>query len=636
MYASFDYREPVPVVALLAALAGVSAAVVSLFVSNPYPRVVGPFVFLGAAGWLVLRDREFAIGEIALPSGYLLGAYLWWMAATVLLYVSAGYQRTTVVHLALLGLLVLALATVVVTESNGLRLSVLAATGVVQRATVYYASSLQIGNDAVWHTRMAAEIATTGTLEPLAAAGSKYWFMPLHHLLIAGVSSVAGVSERHAAFLAVTVPLVVVPVLTIYAVLAALGNRTVGVVAAWLYLVADRPIGQSIHLLPTSTGVVFAAVALVAMLGFLYRDSTPHLVVFFLALTAQWFTHPISLFVTGVLVTAFVVGCGVWDRSVGKRGALLTAAVVAAIAAQNTFAMYRGPGSGESILDRILRNLEGVFSGGGGRGAGLPEGAEFVVSSSDTLSIVQLLGVGFLFGVGVLGALVWLSKTSGRRWEVIVGLGTVVTAMAVAIFVPPIFGINLLFPYRWFSYLYVPLAVLVAAGVVAMATAAGGRRTALVVLALVAVATPYAAAMSWNGVGSLEDPVVNDSPTSQRLSATPTEAATYQFVTTYGSGESVVGDRIAANYIERGFRYPASTYGINYSTGASTADGNHLFVDRAYAHTDHASYDVKYRGRWYAVFGPLPVDRGSLAQNHSVVYAAGDDRVVYVSDDSAS
>jgi hypothetical protein len=258
MVLSRDHWRPVPLLALVAALAGLVSALLSLYVTNPYPRVIGLLVFLGALSWSLLRVRETSIGQLQVPTGLFFGVYLWWLAATVLLFVSAGYERTLLVHAALIVLFVLALSMVVVTGSNTVRLAVLVTTGVVQRATAYYASSLQIGNDAIWHTRIASEIAASGTLEPLAATGSKYWFMPFHHLLVAGISSVGHVSTRHAAFLAVTVPLVVIPPLTIYALLSGLGQRTVGVVAAWLYLVADRAVGQSVHVIPTSTGVLFA------------------------------------------------------------------------------------------------------------------------------------------------------------------------------------------------------------------------------------------------------------------------------------------------------------------------------------------------------------------------------------------
>jgi hypothetical protein len=255
-----------------------------------------------------------------------------------------------------------------------------------------------------------------------------------------------------------------------------------------------------------------------------------------------------------------------------------------------------------------------------------------VVASSDVLPAIELLGIGLLFGMGIFGALVWLSRTGGVRRELVVGLGTAVAVMSGAIFLPPIFGINFLFPYRWFSYLYVPLTMLAAAGLVSVASSIGRRRVALTAVVLLAIAVPYTAVMSSNSAGSLEDPVIDESPTAQRLSATPTEAAMYSFVTTYGNGERAVADRIAANYLDRGAKYPAATFAINHSTGESIFSGQRLIVDRAYAHTKHASYYVNYRDRWYTVFGPIPVERTTLASNHSVVYSAGDDRVVYVAE----
>jgi len=636
MLSPHEYRQPVSLLALLAAVVGVGGFLASLYVSNPYPQVVGPLVFVGASSWLLLRDQDLSIEQIHVPTGLYVGAYLWWLGGTVLLYVSAGYQRTFAVHLALIGLFALALAAVVVTDSTFLRLGVLVPTGVVQRATMYYASALQIGNDAVWHARMASEIAALGTLEPLAVASSKYWYMPLHHLLIAGVSSVARVPVRDATFLAVTVPLVILPLLTMYGILSALGYRTVGVVAAWMYLVADRPIGQSVHAIPTSTGVLFAVVILLAAFGYLYRDDGSYLVVFFAALVGQFFTHPISLFATTVIVVSFVAGQVLWTRTVRLRETLLALAVTVALATQVSVARYQGPRMQETILSRILQNVRNIFRSSGGREIGPPPTGDFVVTGSDTLSMLQLAGVGLLFGMGVLGALLWLSNTDRVRQAVIAALCATVAAMSVTVYLPPLVGINILFPYRLMSYLYVPLVMLAAAGFVAIARSLDRQGAVAVAVVLLVVGAPYAAAMSWNSTGSLEDPVLDDAPTAQRLSATPTEAATYSFTATYGNGERVVADRIAANYLERGAAYPASTYAMNYSTGETTFDGQRLVVDRAYAHTESASYYVRYRGRWYVVFGPLPADRASLERNHSVVFAAGDDRVVYASPNSST
>ncbi|UIP01462.1 hypothetical protein Hbl1158_15100 (plasmid) [Halobaculum sp. CBA1158] len=686
-----DIERSAALPAVAAALAGLAATALSLSVANPYPRVIGPLVLAGVLGWVVLRRRR---PEPIVPSfdadadaatALVAIAALCAVAATAVLYASAGYRRTIPVHVGLVVLLVSALVLALLVEGTALRIGILLGVGVFHRATVYYASALQIGNDAVWHTRIAGDVVAAGSLEPLATAGSKYWFMPLHHLQIAAVSAVGEVSPRHATFLGVTVPLVVVPVATAYAIAAGAGRPRVGVVAGWLYLAADRAIGQSVHAIPTSTGVAFAGVAVLGVLGAVAsEDDRPWLAVVLAALAALWLTHPVALFVTGVLAVSVGGGYALWAGRGGRTVAAVAGATTLAGISQAAVVGYQGPGSSDTILDRVAAAVALAVAdiGAGGETTAPPATEAFVPTGSASLSVLQVVGVGALFGLGVVGALVWLSTARERTRPLVGGLGVAAAATAAGVFVPPALGVGFLFPYRWFAYLYLPLSVLGGAGLVAVAGAVssavasadsragagsgsdagsgvrgtrdgrshdGGRRgpfgtgtasrglgprhAAAALVVLVVVAAPYAAAMSWNAAGSLDDPVLDDSPTAQRLGVTTTEAAAYEFVADNGNGVTAVADRIAANHLERGAEYPTATYAIAFDSREPTVDGERLLVDRAYAHTDHASFYVRYGGRWHAVYGPLPVDRETLDREHGVVFVAGDDRVVYAAGD---
>lgn len=615
-----------------AALAlGIAIMVLALYVSNPYTKTFGPLTVVGAILGAVAYRQSVDVELPTVPGAAVLGGYLVTFVATFVLYVGAGYTRPMLVHVALLVLYLFAVLAIVSGLSAVEQLGLVVVTGVFHRALVYYASASQIGNDAVFHVRQADLIASAGDLSPLAAAGSKYWFMPFHHLLTASTSLVLGVPGRTAAFFSVTVLTTLVPILVVYVLASSIWRHQIATLAAVLYLIADRATAMAIHATPMSHSLVlFAALFLV---GYRYLDtgSNGSLALFFVLLIGHVLNHPLGLLVSTVILGTYVATNTVWLGEFDRRGAVLVLLMCVAGLVQTQIVPYGGPDAETSILQRFAQNLSELLAGGTGRGSyAPPPSAEFVLGSSNALSFVHTIGAALLVCLGIIGGIVWIGRTTGTMRRKGICLCSAIAGTAFLVFSLPVVGIDLFFPYRWLGFLYVPVAVVAAVGLIRLLSAVvTGRNAVPLVLALLVITAPYTAFMLWNNVGSMDDPVFDESHAAQRLGTTPTEDATYGYVSTYGDGRPAVGDLLAANAIERGHGYPALTYRYRYESRTPKFDSERLIVDRAYAHTKHASYHVRYRDRWIRVFGPLPQTRHELSRSYSVVYTAGPDRVLY-------
>lgn len=623
----------VPAMAFVAVVGGLAVSLISIVVSNPYPMVIGPFTVAGALGVVLFKEHSPSLDHTISATGLFSAIYLTVCGISILLFVQGGYSRTIPVHAALIAIYTLAFVSIFVFESSLLSLSLIIFAGILHRAFGYYGSALILGNDPVFHARMASLIEASGTLEPLAAAGSKYWFMPFQHLLVATLVEVGHVSARTAMFLGISVPLVVVPAVVVFALLRSFGATEAGILAAGLYVLSDRVVGLSLVVIPTSTGVLLATMLLLASIRYLHSENDRYLVVIYALIVAQVLNHPLSMVATTVIIGVYILVSSVWDRSFDFRKAVLSASLVLATVGQLFITSDGGPQEGsQPIFGLVVDNLRTAITAGGGRSASaVPEAADFVLNGTNTLSPLAVAGTGILFGFAVFGGLGWLSRQQGEQRRDVLALCAIAGALAIITFVPPLFGISILLPNRWFGYLYIFMAMLAGVGVITFVSIAERRHVVIGITVLLALVVPYGAFMTASPFSAPDGPIFDESPTSDRTSATPQEAATYEFTAQYADGSTVVADRVAENFIERGRGYPATTYGIHYGTNRLINDEWDLLVDRSYAHSSHAKYRVKYRGRWHSVFGPLPANRSMLTKDHSVVYSAGPDRVVSLS-----
>lgn len=616
-------------------IVGIVGLATLFYHSSPYVKVLPPLVGIGALFAAFLHRRELRTRRLALSAESLFSLYMVVVALTFVTFSLSNYRRALPVHVLLLFLYLISLVSVFSEASQVTSLPLIVATAIIHRGLTYYSSAVQLGIDALFHNRMAGEIAVHGSLSPLAEASSKYWYAPLYHVMTGISSQLLHVSTRDAAFVVVVVAAVLVPVLFIYNVLDHLWNTQIGLVGSYLYLTSDSAVASSVHVGTTTLGIVFFTLAVLLTIRYLETGRYAYLGGFLLIFVSQLFSHQLSTTITVAGVVTYVLIHSFWTGRLGRRETTLLAPLLIGQLYQWSVTKYQGPGGEDTFFDVVTSSLgQQLFSNSGT--VAPPNLESATLSGTGSLSFVHFLGVGLLICFTVLGTIYWVSRRQGQAQRIGVCLSFVGVSMSCLVFGGGILGVDSLALNRWTPSIYIILAILAAPGVgVLLSTAASsveGKRKHLALLAVILLlAAPYTVLMTWNYPGALDGAPFDDSPGAQRLSSTPTEVALYSHVDNYGGESLVVGDRLADRVLQRHYGYPSTTFTAQYGSEESTIRNGDLVVYRDYATTQHASYYLKYRTKAFVVYSPLPVDWNE----HSVVYAAGSDRLVYYNDPSA-
>ncbi|PSP94115.1 hypothetical protein BRC91_07210 [Halobacteriales archaeon QS_4_62_28] len=621
-------------------LVGFAGMVLAYYIPNPYTKSYPPLLIgAGVVSMLLFKRRnqlETTVPEalsvvVSFRNVVVILYLLLIMIGTVLSVMSGAYLRPLSVHVILVLLSVLTVALIFALDSSSLALGAVILTGLFHRTLAYYASAIQIGRDTLFHNRVASDIATTGTLEPLAL--SKYWYAPIYHLFTAATKAGLDIPIRDAAFLTTTIPMTVVPTVAIFILVGRVWNSKTAVLGSFLYVTADHVISTAILPGPTSFGLALFLVMLVGVDPYLDTDHRyPWL--FVAGLLTLFFTHQISLFIAFVGIGAYISGRMLWNGTAGLREGLLLVLLSGGVLLQSTITRYNGPqGGDQSFFAVTLANLLDQLQFSGRRtAASLPESTGVVVSGSDASSFLQVLGSGILLSLAVVGAIYWISGRQDRRQGSAVGFSAMTTFLCLFVFIPPVFGINFFLPSRWFPFLYVPLVVLGAPGLVVLVSLftrqrefSGQSVTVQFIIALLVITAPYVALMTLNGQGAVDGPVLEEAPSASRQSTTAAEQATYEFVINRAGGTAVITDFQAKQTLERRYEQPTVIYRTRHRASGSVYESGRLYIYREYAETDHASYEIRYQSRNIRVFGSLP----PVESPRSVIYTNGGDRIIY-------
>lgn len=615
-----------------ATAAGVAGLIVSLFVSNPFTRVMPPLVLLGAAvGYAIRNERLTLDGRVRDPRPVLIG-YCVLTAGAIGAFAASGFERTLAVHGLLLALYPLVALSIVSLDSVRTNAGLVVLTGVVHRGLIYYASAVQMGMDALFHNRAAEGIAVSGSMAPLAT--SKYWYAPVYHLLTASGVTVLGVDVRHAAFLLVTATTTLLLVTVVYLFLEPVWGETTALVGGLLVVAADRAIFTAIHTTTTSIGVVLFAFLLLYAERYLDTGRRPYLGLYGLLLAGLVATHQLSLFVALVVIGAYVCANVFWNAGVTRRGLALLSVLGASFVLQAAVTDYSGPdGESSSFLivvgSVMVEHLGAVLEGTSGRPASqLPPGEYVALAGADSMSVFHVAGAALLLALALAGSIYWMNRSEGETTRIALGLGAGTAAACVFVYALPVLGVTTFLPERWQVFLYVLLAMLGAPALVALLSGMDYRTrhvpVALVVLVL--VIAPYTALMIGNGAGAADGPVFDDSPGADRLATTPEEERTYEFTVSHAGDEAtIVSDKVAYQLFDRHYQQPAAPYTTRHDEYGTTVTGEELVVYRGYAQTEHGSYHVTHEDAQYHVYGPLP----GPYEGDSIVYTDGRDRVVW-------
>ena len=610
-----------------AVIAGVVGLALATVISNPYTKVVPPLLLVGGAVGFLVKNEDLYDWNVSFDPRLPLVGYFVVAAAALVLYTLNDFSRVLSVHALIVGMYLLTALLAFSLDSVRARLGVIAFTGVFHRTLIYYASALPMGSDALFHNRAATLIASSGSLAPLVE--SKYWYAPVYHLLTASGVTALGVPARDAAFLLVTVVGTLVPALVVFQFLRHVWDESTGIVGSFLFIAADRVVFTTVHTTPTTLGVVLFSLLLLYAERYVEGDHLISLALFAVFVLGLVFTHQLSMFAAFVGLTVYLAGNMLWEGSADRNSVQLASLLLGAFLFQSLITKYGGPASdtGSFLLVAGGGIVRGLTSGSGRATAELPASTEFVVSGSDALSASQIVGVGLLLALGVVGTVYWMSRRDGLVNRIALGFTFIAITVSLFIFIGPLFGINAFIPGRWFSFLYVVLAILAAPGVLAILSGGMGDRKhwTVAVLVLLVVFAPFTAFMLGNAYGAPDQPVIDDAPGAMRLSSTPGEASMYQHIDQHGEDTRVLMDFVAWQLVTRHYNHPATIYATDYGEEGTSFSGDMVIGYRSYTQTNHASYYVRYQDNDYRVVGSIPKQE----HHDSVVYSNGPDELVW-------
>lgn len=516
-----------------------------LFVSNVFVETLS--LVLGGACLIYLVTAYWNGGDDrvpALPSTVarvLPGVAL---AGTGVLVVVAVYtgDRPIAFHLVAAVVGSVLLAQVLLSRDEdlnlGLILGQLLVFAYVLRLAALYTTPGFIGIDVWTHVGLTRSILDAGSLS--AIDHDKYFASPLYHLYLVSASYLYGLPLREALFLSLGL---VMPfaVLLVYGTASMLVQPRWAALAALLYAVCDYAIQWSIHLIPTSLGLLFYLVVLYALVrvtrtAYSVRDYG----LLLLASVAIILTHQVSSFIMLVtlgsaIVAQLVVRLGLLDPPEAGRSLISWTRDPTNLAGLFvfdlgfiTFMWSLTPYEGDTFLETVFSyfhetlvssagflNLAGGSSStaGGGGGGAAPGLVDQVVLYLDTLGFLLLMFVTFL------GCLYVIHRRRSEQSVLTLLLAT--AAMMVFVMGLPIFGIRNFIPTRWYAFLYAPMALLGAIGLRYVARELDAR---VLLGVLLAFALVFPGAMLLSSDATIDGPVFEDhreelSYTHQELAA---------------------------------------------------------------------------------------------------------------------
>jgi hypothetical protein len=394
----------------------------------------------------------------------------------------------------------------------------------VLRLTALYTTPGFVGIDVWTHVELTGSILDAGALS--AIDHDKYYASPLYHLYLASASYLYALPLREALFLSLGL---VMPfaALLVYGTASLLVGPRWAALAALLYSVSDYAIQWSIHLIPTSLGLLFYLVVLYALVRVTRTEySLRDYGLLLLASVAVILTHQVSSFIMLVTLGSAIAGqvivaLGLLDppnagRSLAARAHESTnlAGLFAFDFGFIVFMWSLTPFEGDTFLETVLSyfretlvssagflDLVGGTSSASGSGGGsaAPDLLDQVVLYVDTLGFLLLLLVTFL------GCLYVVNRRQSGQSVITLLLAT--ATMLVFVMGLPIFGIRNFIPTRWYAFLYAPMAVLGALGLRHVSRQLDAR----VLVGLLLVFTlVFPGAMLLSSDATVDDPVFDD------------------------------------------------------------------------------------------------------------------------------
>ena len=611
---------------------------------NPYARVYPFSLLAGTLTFIFLRGNPMQNSITApsiIPLRITLILYLFTVTAAIQLYRFAGVERSSIVFVATVLLYLIPMLSIFINNSKKASLGMIICTGIFQRATAFYSSSLYVGLDIFTHHRFVSGIITEQTLSGIGQ--TKYFYAPLYHVLVGWSSLLLDMPLRSVTILVVSMAVTAIPALAAYLIGTHWHSGTIGLVAALLLTGSDFIVQWGIRPTPTSLGIVFFVLVLLTTIEYTEladgaKKSDPRKLLlcglFFISLNL---THQFSVFVSVVTLVAIFLGAALFDSKVSNQFINISFMTGSVLFLNFVITKSGGPSGGRTFLNKTIGGLTLTIletSADARVARSLPKDPNITPVGAAGIGPAHAAGSAALLALGILGALSMLDRSrqdSDSRGGFI--LGVAVSLLLAIALIGPIFGIRNLLPFRWFAFLYFPLSVLAAYGLGTILKWVAGRTfgTQLIRVAGIGILIcgPYFLFMSGNFVAAPDGPTFDESPGAQRLSTTDTELALYAHQADYGLEERTTLADVRA--IPPLTSLDANARGLSIRYGQpNTVPGDSYIINRAYLRSKHAQYRIRYQGAIFRVYGSFPVD-DIHDRRVSTVYDAGEDRLITVS-----
>jgi len=601
-YILFGQHE---VLRILIVGAGILGLAVAYIYPNPYTKVIPIALLIGVVAERFAHPEESAFSGTRSPR-IVASAILVGIMVGNLIYIQNTFWRPlelfvlTAVLYGLCGIL----------AASAPRWAVLSAllVGFQQRLMIYYSSAVQIGYDSLFHQRMAAEIATTGTLTPLAEATSKYYYAAVYHLLVAIGMDLTNVPVRVAGFLTASVGVTVIPPLLVYAMANRYWSSQAGALGAILFISADYSVTWGFRPRPLVIAAMLFPVLFFSLISYFEHGDRRFYLLAMGSYSAMLFVHQFSTFTSLVGLTA--VSCVYYaSRAPQAKRALVTVFTAGLLLFVDwTVTLYRGPlGDAPSFFTTLVGLFTRKVAEFSGNRQVIYPGSEFyVVSGGNSLDPVQIVGIGSLFTLSVAGVL-YARRRDRTPSEFALGCVTTIGAMAGFAFAGPLVGLSVLQPFRWFVFLYVPATVL--GGIYLSSISISHNKLASVIIVGLLVASfGFLAGANFTAA---PDGAPLDSPGAERLSIHEDEAAAMSFVAERSGQSTIIADFVAWQLINRHFDGNAKLYQYYEYGGPIVHDGEKLILYRPYMSTHHAAWQIQLGKSIWRVHGPIPKPDGS-------------------------
>lgn len=641
-YQTVSISSLLGLVLILVGLLGIWA---SQFLENPYSTAFPIAIVVGGGLFLIMRlavDTPVAGRHESQLTPQLLGiGYSLTVVVVVLAYYGSGFETTLFVNLLVLCLYLLTTSAVLIFPARVFTLPMVMATGLLHRELALYSSPILMGNDTFFHNRVARSIAETGSLDPLTT--SKYYYAPFYHVFNALSGLVFDLPGRDIAALTTVVIITVVPAYSLYWLLDSYWNPRVGALGALLYVSSDFALFWAIEPQVTSLGVSLYALNLCAVIAYMRNRSKWMLALAIVTLGTVTLTHQVSTFITVFSVMVYLIFRTAYARVDIQRALnlVLTYTLVLLFSFQNT--RWSGP-AGDSedffhiMVTEVIYSVIKVSEGSTSRVAyTIPDDPGIVSVGSNALTLIHVAGSAALLTASVTGTLLWMQTKRDRSKRATgFAIGGMVAVMFAVVLIGPIFGLRTILPWRWFAYIYVPMAMLggvFLASIVPVVASRVSNASAWPVIAVLLLVGPYVVVMGGNFTGAVHDPVFDSAPGAERYRITSTEKAMLDHSLQYvPASETIVADRVIALILWRHYTRP-NTEVITITYGDPTTLGKQndsvVLFDRTYLSSDHAQYSIVVNGVRVYVFGSVPTEAMSPNRRRTI-YDTGSDELVYL------